>query len=109
MMDITTDGFGWMLSFGDLVFVPLTYTVSTRYLVWHSPPQGLWLQSLALAVFLVGYAIFRLSNNQKNAFRTDPNGPATRRMSPAVSLSLWGFCRMLPHGAGMGRSALDRD
>ena len=31
-MDITTDGFGFMLVFGDLVWVPFTYTMQARYL-----------------------------------------------------------------------------
>lgn len=32
-MDITTDGFGFMLAFGDLAWVPFTYSVQARYLV----------------------------------------------------------------------------
>lgn len=32
-MDITTDGFGYMLVFGDLVWVPFTYGLQARYLV----------------------------------------------------------------------------
>ena len=32
-MDITTDGFGFMLAFGDLVWVPFTYTLQAKYLV----------------------------------------------------------------------------
>ena len=32
-MDITTDGFGYMLAFGDLTWVPFTFTTATRYLV----------------------------------------------------------------------------
>lgn len=32
-MDITTDGFGFMLAFGDLAWVPLTFTSCARYLV----------------------------------------------------------------------------
>jgi hypothetical protein len=31
-MDITTDGFGFMLTFGDLSWVPFVFTTSTRYL-----------------------------------------------------------------------------
>ena len=31
-MDITTDGFGWMLSFGDLAWVPALYSLQARYL-----------------------------------------------------------------------------
>lgn len=32
-MDITTDGFGFMLAFGDLAWVPFTYSLQARYLV----------------------------------------------------------------------------
>ena len=31
-MDIIHDGFGFMLVFGDLVWVPFTYTLQARYL-----------------------------------------------------------------------------
>jgi hypothetical protein len=34
-MDITTDGFGFMLAFGDLAWVPFTYSLQARYLVDH--------------------------------------------------------------------------
>lgn len=34
-MDITTDGFGFMLVFGDLAWVPFTYSLQARYLVDH--------------------------------------------------------------------------
>merc|ERR1719221_2219722 len=36
-MDITTDGFGYMLAFGDLAWVPFTYGLQARYLVDHDP------------------------------------------------------------------------
>jgi delta14-sterol reductase len=29
-MDITTDGFGYMLAFGDLTWVPFTYSLQAR-------------------------------------------------------------------------------
>jgi hypothetical protein len=31
-MDITTDGFGYMLAFGDLSWVPFVFSTSARYL-----------------------------------------------------------------------------
>ena len=31
--DVTTDGFGFMLAFGDLVWVPFTYSLQTRYIL----------------------------------------------------------------------------
>ena len=35
-MDITTDGFGFVLAVGDLMWVPLVYSLQARYLVSHS-------------------------------------------------------------------------
>ena len=32
-MDIIHDGFGFMLAFGDLAWVPFTYSMQARYLV----------------------------------------------------------------------------
>ena len=45
-MDIVHDGFGFMLIFGDLVWVPFTYSLQARYLVDHSQVQ--WPQLSAL-------------------------------------------------------------
>lgn len=40
-MDLMHDGFGFMLAFGDLVWVPFTYTLQAYYLVEHPNPLGL--------------------------------------------------------------------
>lgn len=37
-MDLMHDGFGFMLAFGDLVWVPFTYTLQAYYLVGHPSP-----------------------------------------------------------------------
>ena len=39
-MDITTDGFGFMLVFGDIAWVPFTYCLQARYLA-DNPRVGL--------------------------------------------------------------------
>ncbi|KAJ2723368.1 erg24, C-14 sterol reductase [Coemansia sp. Cherry 401B] len=79
-MDIVTDGFGWMLSFGDLTWVPFMYSLQARFLafrpVHHSAPATLLIALLAVTSFLV----FRLSNSEKNAFRTDPDAPRVRHL-----------------------------
>lgn len=79
-IDIITDGFGLMLAFGDLVWVPFLYSTQTRYLSVH--PQSLGPAGLAAvgAVLVVGYSIFRLANNQKNIFRTNPNDPSVAHL-----------------------------
>ncbi|KAF2503108.1 ERG4/ERG24 ergosterol biosynthesis protein [Lophium mytilinum] len=73
-MDITTDGFGFMLSFGDLAWLPFTYSVQTRYLAHYPLELGLWLVPI-LAVQGLGYVMFRSVNNEKNRFRTNPKDP----------------------------------
>jgi Delta14-sterol reductase len=58
-MDITTDGFGFMLLFGDLVWVPFTYSLQARYLVNHDPQLSCPALLAIVAVHMLGYSIFR--------------------------------------------------
>lgn len=51
-MDLMHDGFGFMLAFGDLVWVPFTYTLQAYYLVSH--PSPLSTPALAAIVTLKG-------------------------------------------------------
>lgn len=100
-MDITTDGFGWMLSFGDLAWVPFTYCTQARFLVDH--PAALSPLSVIgiVGVKLLGFWIFRGSNGQKNDFRTNPLAPnvahlsylQTRAGSKLLVSGWWGVAR----------------
>lgn len=74
-MDITTDGFGFMLAFGNLCWVPIMYSLQARYL--SDFPVDLSYPHLALIVGIqaIGYYIFRSANSQKDAFRKDPKDP----------------------------------
>ncbi|ERE72972.1 lamin-B receptor [Cricetulus griseus] len=100
-MDIIHDGFGFMLAFGDLVWVPFTYSLQAFYLVSH-PHELSWpLASVIIALKLCGYVIFRCANSQKNAFRKNPTDPKlahlkTIHTSTGKSLLVsgwWGFVR----------------
>ncbi|XP_068116094.1 delta(14)-sterol reductase TM7SF2 [Hyperolius riggenbachi] len=75
-MDIVHDGFGFMLAFGDLCWVPFTYSLQAYFLVRH--PQELSTAAALVIVLInaIGYIIFRGSNSQKNAFRRDPSDPS---------------------------------
>merc|ERR1711916_138444 len=77
-MDITTDGFGFMLAFGDLVWVPSIYTIQARYLVDYPIELSNLAIVLLLALNLGGYYIFRSANKQKDTFRKNPNHPDVR-------------------------------
>nr|XP_057933976.1 delta(14)-sterol reductase TM7SF2 isoform X2 [Doryrhamphus excisus] len=79
-MDIVHDGFGFMLVFGDLAWVPFTYGLQAAFLVGH--PQALSPLGAAAIITLngIGYYIFRKSNSQKNQFRRNPAHPSVARL-----------------------------
>jgi len=71
-MDIKHENFGYMLAFGDLVWVPMTYSLQAHYLIdrVHSLPW--WGAILIFVVNMLGFYIFRMVNLQKHKFRGDP-------------------------------------
>lgn len=85
-MDITSDGFGFMLSVGDLVWVPFTYSYQARYLSIFPKDLGFINVSLIIAVQLVGYWIFRSSNGEKNEFRQGRNPKSQLLATSSCSL-----------------------
>ncbi|KAM5238847.1 delta(14)-sterol reductase LBR [Ctenodactylus gundi] len=100
-IDIVHDGFGFMLAFGDLVWVPFAYSLQAFYLVGH-PHELSWPgAALIVALKMCGYVIFRCANSQKNAFRKNPQDPKlahlkTIHTSTGKNLLVsgwWGFVR----------------
>ena len=100
-MDITTDGFGFMLAFGDLAWLPFIYSLQARYLAVYPLRLGYTGILGVLAVQGFGYYIFRSSNNEKNRFRTNPNDPQiahlkymeTKSGSKLLISGWWGTAR----------------
>lgn len=102
-MDVTTDGFGFMLAFGDLAWVPFTYSLQAKYLVHHDPNLGTVALGVILALHILGFYIFRGSNGQKDKFRRNPNDPAvahllylqTKRGTKLLTSGWWGMARKI--------------
>lgn len=100
-MDVTTDGFGFMLAFGDLAWLPFIYSLQARYLAVYPVHLGVFGIAGVLSVCGIGYYIFRGSNNEKNRFRTDPNDPKvahlkymeTKSGSKLLISGWWGTAR----------------
>lgn len=100
-MDITTDGFGFMLAFGDLAWVPFSYSLQARVLVTSSPSLSTAALVAISALKLLGYATFRGSNSQKDVFRRNPEDPrvrhlrtlATKRGTKLIVSGWWGISR----------------
>ena len=72
-MDITTDGFGFMLSVGDLAWVPFVYSLQARYLVFRPVELNVASAIAVVTVNALGYWIFRDANGEKNDFRNGNN------------------------------------
>lgn len=100
-MDIIHDGFGFMLAFGDLAWVPFTYSLQARYLVDHPVDLPWWAAIGIVLMKLAGYMIFRGANGQKDQFRRDPEHPSvkhlktlpTERGTKLLISGWWGICR----------------
>ena len=86
-IDITTDGFGFMLAFGDLVWVPSIYSLQARYLAVYPVHLGFLGITGVLAVQGAGYYLFRQSNNEKNRFRSNPNDPKIKHLEYITTAS----------------------
>lgn len=69
MIDITTDGFGFMLAFGDLALVPFTYSLQARYLCLKPVQLGPAACAAIVILMLTGYHIFHQSNKQKSDWK----------------------------------------
>ncbi|XP_026802772.3 delta(14)-sterol reductase LBR isoform X1 [Pangasianodon hypophthalmus] len=101
MMDILHDGFGFMLAFGDLAWVPFTFTCQSYYLASHpSDLPVFWIVAIIL-MNAIGYYIFRKANSQKFAFRRNPFDPTLSHLKTIptatgkslIASGLWGFVR----------------
>jgi len=71
-MDVTTEGFGYMLAFGDLVWVPFVYSLQSRYLADNVPNVSTPYCLAVAALGAFGYWVFRGSNLQKDQYRRHP-------------------------------------
>jgi Delta14-sterol reductase len=96
--DIIAEHFGLMLVWGDYVFIPFGFSVQNFFLLRDTRPVSLIEVTIILAVFTVGFAIFRGANSQKHKFKTDPTAPIWGKPPITVGGRLlasgfWGMAR----------------
>lgn len=85
-IDICHDHFGWMLAWGDLVWLPYMYTLQGLYLLYNPVNLPSLFSLFVLTFGVTGYAIFRSANNQKDYFRrTQGKAPIWGKMPEFIS------------------------
>jgi protein-S-isoprenylcysteine O-methyltransferase Ste14 len=107
--DIIAEHFGYMLVWGDYVFITFCFSIQSWYLV-HYPAIGdsysPWMIAYLIAdiaLFLVGYTIFRGTNAQKANFKftdgkcliwgKEPKVIVTERGTKLLCSGWWGLAR----------------
>jgi protein-S-isoprenylcysteine O-methyltransferase Ste14 len=100
--DIKHEHFGWMLCWGDLVWVPFIYTLQAHYLIHHTHELSVPAVAGIVALNVLGYVIFRCANLQKHKFRKNPGGSVwgqppeyieTTRGTLLLTSGWWGIAR----------------
>ncbi|CAI5531010.1 unnamed protein product [Closterium sp. Naga37s-1] len=103
--DIIAENFGFMLVFGDLIWIPFTFSVQAWWLLAHGTARNSIAATVSLpfaittvAVFVVGYAVFRGANRQKHIFKHDPTAKIWGKTPRVVGSRLlvsgyWGIAR----------------
>nr|DBA27307.1 TPA: hypothetical protein GDO54_011469 [Pyxicephalus adspersus] len=100
-LDITHDGFGFMLALVGLVWVPIIYSLQAMYLVNHPVDLSRTVVAAIIVLNTFGYLLFRCANNQKYAFRKNPDDPKLSHLktiptaagSRLIVSGLWGLVR----------------
>ena len=97
-MDIVMDGFGFMLAFGDLAWVPAMYSLQARYLADAAPPPlSPAFAATCAGVAFAGFYVVRASNAQKDTFKKDPKHPSVAALRVVKGA---GGARLLAGGWG---------
>lgn len=98
--DIVAERFGFMLVWGDYVLVPFAYSLVGWYLIDRTEPLPVWMAVGLALMFAVGLWIFRGANQQKDAFKRNPDvkiwGRKARTIGGKILVSgFWGIGRKL--------------
>ncbi len=98
--DLISERFGWMLIWGDYVLVPFFYCWVGWWLVHSSAEPSPASAAALVALFVLGFCLFRGANQQKHNFKRNPNvkiwGQPARSLDGRLLISgFWGIGRHL--------------
>jgi len=98
--DVLEERFGWLLVWGDYVLVPFLYSLPGWYLVDRLAPLSPAAIASLVALYALGFWLFRGANEQKHRFKLDPSAPVWRQPPATIGGRLlvsgfWGIGRKL--------------
>jgi delta14-sterol reductase len=105
--DVTSENFGFMLVWGDLVYVPFLYSLPCWWIARHTTPFETW-QWLGLSVLFLGSLwVFREANWQKERYKRTPEATIWGKKPEVVGGRLlasgwWGIGRKLNYTGEIG-------
>ncbi|KAI3471983.1 hypothetical protein Pfo_028671 [Paulownia fortunei] len=96
--DIIAERLGFMLVFGDLVWIPFTFSIQGWWLLNNEVELTTAAIIANCLVFLIGYLVFRGANKQKHVFKKNPKALIWGRPPKVVGGKLlasgyWGIAR----------------
>lgn len=96
--DIIAERLGFMLVFGDLVWIPFTFSIQGWWLLKNEVQLTTAAVIANCLVFLLGYMVFRGANKQKHDFKKNPKALIWGRAPKVIGGKLlasgyWGIAR----------------
>ncbi|KAL3536158.1 hypothetical protein ACH5RR_004619 [Cinchona calisaya] len=96
--DIIAERLGFMLVFGDLVWIPFTFSIQAWWLLGNKVELTTAAVIANCLVFFMGYLVFRGANKQKHVFKKNPKAPIWGRPPKVIGGKLlasgyWGIAR----------------
>ncbi|KAJ8753949.1 hypothetical protein K2173_001847 [Erythroxylum novogranatense] len=96
--DIIAERLGFMLVFGDLVWIPFTFSIQGWWLLANQVELTKSAMMVNCLVYLIGYVVFRGANKQKHIFKKDPKAPIWGKPPKVIGGKLlasgyWGIAR----------------
>jgi delta14-sterol reductase len=104
VLDFTSENMGWMLTWGNIMFVGFMFTLPTLY-ASQNPSSLPWpLNVCIVSAALLGLYVFSTANHQKHQFKTHPEQPiwgeaprymSTQRGTKLLLSGWWGVARKI--------------
>ena len=105
--DVIAENFGFMLVWGDLIYVPFLYSLPGWWVMANPEPFETYQWVVLCVVFLVCLVVFRDANWQKERYKRDPTQPIWGRPPETIGGRLlvsgwWGIGRKINYLGEIG-------